>query len=130
MMMKTLFATMCVGLLLAEVAWAGEKIMGTQQETIQTAMNKHIEDMIERNGNGKYPVFDSDLRTLVQLKFKELHEGVERMGKKTPYFVSCADFVAADGTLYDLDFFVSEKYGVVSAIVHAKNGVESKYDVH
>ncbi len=93
-------------------------------------MNAHIEDMIERNGNGKYPVFDPAVRTLVQLQFKELHAGVERMGKKTPYFVSCADFVGEDGTKYDLDFFVSEKYGVVSAIVHAKNGVESKYDVH
>ena len=128
--MKTIVATMCVGLLFAGVAWAGDKIVGKQRETIQTAMNTHVKEMIERNGNGKYPIFDPDLRTLVQLEFKEVHEGVARMGKKTPYFVSCADFVAEDGTMYDLDFFMSEKYGVVSAIVHAKNGVESKYDVH
>lgn len=129
-MMKTMLATMCVGLLFAGVAWAGDKIVGKQRDTIQAAMNKHIKDMLERNGNGKYPVFDPDLRTIVQLEFKKLHEGVEMMGEKTPYFVSCADFVAEDDTKYDLDFFVSKKHGVVSTIVHAKNGVESRYDVH
>ncbi len=32
--------------------------------------------------------------------------------------------------MYDIDFFVSKNYGVVSALVHAKDGVKSKYDVH
>ena len=93
-------------------------------------MGKHIQEMIEMNGNGKFPMFDPDSRTLVQLEFKNFHDSVEIKGRKNPYFVSCADFVAEDGTMYDIDFFVSKNYGVVSALVHAKNGVKSKYDIH
>ena len=45
------------------------------------------------------------------------------------YFVSCSDFVAEDGTLYDIDFVVSGKYGVVTSIVHAKDGRHKSYEV-
>ncbi len=130
--MKTILATVCVGILTyAGVAWAEHPgITTTFRDGIQRAMAEHIEQVTERNGNGKYPIFDPDTRTLVQLTFKEFHDSVEIRGRENPYFVSCSDFVAEDGTMYDVDFFVSKNYGVVSALVHAKNGVKSKYDVH
>jgi len=128
--MKAMLSTIFAGLLLAGVAWADDGIVSTHRDAIQKAMGKHIQEMIEMNGNGKYPMFDPDSRALVQLEFKMFHDSVEIKGRKNPYFVSCADFVAEDGTMYDIDFFVSEKYAVVSALVHAKNGVKSKYDVH
>ncbi len=128
--MKAMLSTICAGLLLAGVAWADDGIVSTHRDAIQAAMGKHIEEMIESNGNGKYPMFDPDARTLVQLEFKNFHDSVEIKGRKNAYFVSCADFVAEDGTMYDIDFFVSKNYGVVSALVHAKDGVKSKYDVH
>ncbi|MCA9472382.1 MAG: hypothetical protein MRJ96_14980 [Nitrospirales bacterium] len=117
--------------LLASVAWAEHPgIATTHRDAIQNAMGKHIEEQIRLNGNGKYPMFDPETRTLKQLQFKAFHDSVEVKGRKNPYFVSCADFVAEDGTLYDLDFFVSKNYGVVSAIVHSKNGVHTDYDIH
>ncbi len=128
--MKAMLSTICAGLLLAGVAWADDGIVSTHRDGIQRAMGKHIQEMIEMNGNGKFPMFDPDSRTLVQLEFKNFHDSVEIKGRKNPYFVSCADFVAEDGTMYDIDFFVSKNYGVVSALVHAKNGVKSKYDIH
>ena len=97
---------------------------------MQKVMAKHIQERTELNGNGKYPMFDLDSRSLVQLKFKDFHDSVEIRGRTTPYFVSCADFVAPDGAMYDIDFFISTKYGVVSVLVQAKNGVKSKYDIH
>ncbi len=128
--MKAMLSTICAGLLLAGVAWADDGIVSTHRDAIQAAMGKHIQEMIEMNGNGKFPMFDPDTRTVVQLTFKEFHDSVEIRGRETPYFVSCADFMAEDGTMYDIDFFVSKNYGVVSALVHAKNGVKSKYDIH
>ncbi len=128
--MKAMLSTIFAGLLLAGVAWADDGIVSTHRDAIQAAMGTHIQEMIAMNGNGKYPMFDPDARTLVQLEFKNFHDSVEIKGRKNPYFVSCADFVAEDGTMYDIDFFVSKNYGVVSALVHAKNGVKSKYDVH
>jgi len=75
-------------------------------------------------------MFDPETRSLKQLKFTKFHDSVEIKGRTNAYFVSCADFVAEDGTLYDLDFFVSKNYGVVSTIVHSKNGVHTDYDIH
>jgi len=59
----------------------------------------------------------------------ELHSGVV---KKGDLFISCADFVAEDGTKFDIDFLVQpdgQRYEVVSAVVHAKGGVKSPYDI-
>ncbi len=129
--MKTILATLCVGILTyASVAWAEHPGITTIfRDSIQRAMAEHIEQVIEKNGNGKYPIFDPDTRTVVQLTFKEFHDSVEIRGRENPYFVSCSDFVAEDGTLYDIDFVVSGKYGVVTSIVHAKDGRHKSYEV-
>ena len=117
--------------LLTSMAWAEHLgIATTHRDAVQKAMGKHIEELTELNGNGKYPMFDPETRSLVQLEFKEFHDSVEIKGRKYPYFVGCTDFVAPDGTLYDLDFFLSKNYGVVATLVHSKNGVHTEYDVH
>ena len=127
-------STLALSLLLflfASMAWAEHPgISTTHRDAMQKVMAKHIQERTELNGNGKYPMFDPDSRSLVQLEFEEFHDSVEIRGRTTPYFVSCADFVAPDGTMYDIDFFISTKYGVVSSLVHAKDGVKSKYDIH
>jgi hypothetical protein len=116
--------------LLTSVAWAEHPgLVTTHRDAIQKAMANHIDKVTEQNENGMFPVFDPDTKTLVQLKFKAFHDSVEIKGKKTPYLVSCADFTAEDGTLYDLDFLVSGKYGVVAILVHAKNGKHISYEI-
>ena len=79
----------------------------SHRDAIQKAMMVHIKDITEHNANGMYPVFDPDSKTVVQLKLTGFHDSVELKGRSTPYFVSCADFTAEDGTLYDLDFLRS-----------------------
>ena len=49
--------------------------------------------------------------------------------RETPYFASCADCTAKDGTLYDLDFLVSRKYGVVGTLVHAISAKSVSYEI-
>lgn len=129
--MKTLFSAAFLGIFfLTGTAWSEDGIATNHGDAIQKAMAKHIQELTELNGNGKYPMFDPESRTLVQLEFKEFHDNVEIKGRTNAYFVSCADFVDPAGTLYDIDFFVSQNYGVVSALVHAKDGQKSPYDVH
>ena len=116
--------------LLTSVAWAEYPgLVATHRDAIQKAMANYIQRVTEQNENGMFPVFDPDTKTVVQLKFKAFHDSVEIKGKKTPYLVSCADFTAEDGTLYDLDFLVSGKYGVVATLVHAKNGKHISYEI-
>ena len=131
--MKSIVITLCLGIFLfggLALAEDASSIANPHKEAIQRAMSKNIKDLVEKNGNGKYPMFDPSVRTIVQLKFKGLHDSVEIVGRTNKYFVSCADFVAEDGTMYDLDFFVSAQYGVVATLVHAKNGKKTKYDIH
>ena len=129
--MKITLSAVCFSVvLMAGLAWAEHPgVATTHRDAIQKAMMTHIEEVTERNANGMYPVFDPDAKAVVQLKLKEFHDSVEIMGRATPYFVSCADFTAEDGTLYDLDFLVSRKYGVVATLVHAKNGEKISYEI-
>jgi hypothetical protein len=129
--MNKFFTATCLGLTLLTggTTWSGG-VASTHHDAVQKAMEQHIQGLTELNSNGKYPMFDPETRSIVQLEFKELHDSVELKGRKNQYFVSCADFIAPDGTLYDIDFFVSMKQGVVSALVHAKGGQKSPYDVH
>lgn len=130
-MKQSTVALSLIVFLFTSVAWAEHPgIATTHRDAIQQAMAKHIQQLTEVNGNGHYPIFDPESRTLAQLKFKDFHDSVEIMGRTNAYFVSCADFVASDGTAYDVDFLLSKKYAVVSAIIHAKDGKKSSYDVH
>jgi len=129
--MKITLSALCFTMvLMAGLAWAEHPgVVTNHRDAIQKAMMMHIQEVTEHNGNGMYPVFDPDAKTVVQLKLKEFHDSVEIMGRATPYFVSCADFTSKDGTLYDLDFLVSSKYGVVATLVHAKGGKKISYEI-
>lgn len=129
--MKITLSAICVTtILMASLAWAEHPgVVTNHRDAIQQAMMEHIKHITEHNGNGLYPVFDSDSNTVVQLKLKEFHASVEIMGRATPYFVSCADFTSEDGTLYDLDFLVSRQYAVVATLVHAKSGDKTNYEI-
>ena len=129
--MKITLSIVCsILVLMTSLAWAEHPGVATShRDAIQKAMMTHIEEISENNANGMYPVFDPDAKAVVQLKLKGFHDSVEIMGRATPYFVSCADFTAEDGTLYDLDFLVSRKYGVVATLVHAKNGKKIGYEI-
>ncbi len=129
--MNKIFTATCLSIALFSggTAWSGG-VANSHHDAIQKAMGQHIQRMSESNGNGKYPMFDPETRSLVQLEFKKLHDSVELKGRANQYFVSCADFVAPDGTLYDLDFFLSMKHDVVSVLVHSKNGQKTPYDIH
>lgn len=118
--------------LLLTISVAGAQHPGistSHRDAMQRVMATHIHALTESNGNDKYPIFDPESRSLVQLQFDGLHDSVEVKGRTTPYFVSCADFLAPDGTQYDVDFFISRNYEVVLAVVHAKNGTKTNYDV-
>ncbi len=129
--MKIILSAVCLSLVfMAGMAWGEHPGVATShRDAIQKAMMTHIEEVTEHNANGMYPVFDPDAKTVVQLKLKKFHDSVEIMGRKTPYFVSCADFTAEDGTLYDLDFLVSRKYAVVGTLMHSKNGTHISYEI-
>ena len=129
-MMKTFTAVCAASLLFAATIWAEGRITGKEGEAIRMAMEKHVEEMIEMNGNGKYPVFDPELHQLVQLKLIRFHKGVEAKGGEAPYFLAHADFMAEDEMVYDLDFVILKDYVVISILVHAKDGVEAPYDMH
>ena len=131
--MKIILSVLCLTIvLMASSAWAESVHPGiatAHRDSFQSAMAMHIEEVTEQNGNGMYPVFDPETNTVVQLKFKDFHDSVEIKGRKTPYFISCADFTAEDGTVYDLDFLVSPQYGIVGTLVHSKNGKYISYDI-
>jgi hypothetical protein len=129
-MMKKFAAVCAAPLLFATTIWAGDRITGQQGEVIRMAMEKHVEEMIKMNGNGKYPVFDPELHQLVQLKLIHFHKGVEAKRGGASYFLAHADFMAEDGMVYDLDFVISKGYAVIAILVHAKDGVEAPYDKH
>jgi hypothetical protein len=111
-------------------AWAHEGITTSHRDATQEAMTSHIMDVTEKNSNGLFPIFDPEKKTVVQLKFKKLHDSVEIHGRTNPYFISCSNFVDKRGMVYDVDFLVSRNHEVVAVLIHAKNGKKTSYDVH
>lgn len=102
------------------------KIPKTEKDLVQQAMTQHISRLTDSRG---FPVFDHTVGKLVRVKLDSLHAGVVKTGD---VYASCADFVAADGTKFDIDFLVQQdktSFEVVSALVHARNGKKSPYDV-
>jgi hypothetical protein len=105
-------------------------IADNHRDAIHKAMEQHIQSVTQLNGNGKFPIYDPETRSILQLNFDKLHDSVEIKGRKIPYFVSCADFTSLEGVKYDLDFLVSPNYGVVATLIHSKDGKKTAYDIH
>jgi len=129
-MKKILIAILAVQFMWAGWALADMGIAESHRDAIQTAMKNHIKDVSEKNGNGMFPIFNPDQRTVVQLKFDQFHDSVEIKGRNFPYFISCADFTDKNGVKYDLDFLVSKNHHVVAVLVHAINNKKTQYDIH
>jgi hypothetical protein len=106
------------------VAADDPSIKGELRNGIQDSMKSFI----DRNTvGGEYRIYDPIDGKMLNLKFKELHEGIV---KKGDYYVSCADFTDADGKMVDLDFLVipdGQKLLVTQAIVHSIDGKKRKY---
>ncbi|MEJ2180389.1 MAG: hypothetical protein P8Y28_08120 [Gammaproteobacteria bacterium] len=122
--LNVLIGVLVIGI--TQLAFDGDdpSINGQQRLDIKMAMGTHIQDSVI---NGQYVIFDANNGTLKKLTLKELHQGVV---KKGGFYVSCADFVDAQGKLYDLDFLVAKKanqYRVVKSLVHYVDGNKFKY---
>lgn len=96
------------------------------KEQLADAIEAHIAREAEGNG-GKYVLNDPETGETLRLELDKVHE--ERLSKvaEETYF-ACVDFVADDGTTYDVDFFMKGesagdlKYEDFS--IHKVNGVE------
>jgi hypothetical protein len=77
--------------------------------------------------DGWYSITDPVGGTPLRLRLENVHR--ERLARVSPdtYF-ACADFVAEDGTKYDLDFFMkgkeAAKLSFSDVSIHKRNGVE------
>ena len=65
-MRHSTFALSLALFLLTGMAWAEHPgIATTHRDAMQNVMAKHIRELGESNGNGKYPMFDPESRSLV-----------------------------------------------------------------
>ena len=108
------------------VAMAGDdpSIKGELRTNIQQSMHEHI---AHNTIGGRYVIYDAVDDDVKRLEFKELHKGIVKKGN---FYVSCADFVSADGAKLDLDFLVIESDGrlqVIQGLVHVVGKVKRKY---
>lgn len=128
--MKRLILVLLFALILPSMVVAADdpSIPAETKKKIQTAMEDHVKAVTAKNG-GSYPIFDSNVSSIIQLNFLHLHSGVAKKGKQAKYYVSCADFNDNEGNEYDVDFFVSKNFEVMEALVHKKNGKKLAYDV-
>ena len=69
------------------------------------AIEAHVAAVAEEHG-GTYPIEDPETDQTLSLELVRVHE--ERLARTAPntYF-ACVDFAAADGTVYDVDFFMT-----------------------
>lgn len=123
--MRKLLLSMLAGLFLAGTAFAfGGGVAEKDRIQIQEAMRHHVEANLV---DGKYPLYDALNGGFKHLRFKLLHPDVVEM---QGFYVSCLDFVAEDGTAYDIDFMVAKGdhgFRVVQDIVHAVDGRKRAY---
>ncbi len=103
-------------------------IKGELRASIQAAMSDHVR---AQTLDGDYVLYDAVDGQLLRLRFDAMHAGIVRKGN---FYVSCADFTAADGTYYDLDMLVADHptdgMRVLQAIVHKKGDDKRQYHVH
>lgn len=100
-------------------------IQGNQRESIQKAIQTHIEQSLDA---GRFVIFDGKAGVLRRLSFDKVHPGIVRNGG---FYASCADF--SDGkTRYDVDFLVTrigDDYKVMEALIHKVDAEKRPYRV-
>lgn len=86
----------------------------------------HISAVTEAN-NGSYPLTDAEEGKDLKLKLVKVHEDKVSYIKKDDAYFACTDFVAGDGTKYDVDFWMKKnpegKLEVYQTKIHKKDGV-------
>lgn len=113
-----------VGIATTGFAANDPSIKGQMRVGIQAAMNEHIK---HNTVDMQYAIYDAGKGELKWLTLDKLHEGIVNKGD---FYVSCADFVDAQGKKYDIDFLVVQEagtYRVLEAVVHAEDGKKRKY---
>ncbi len=105
--------------------------MPAESKVDKDVLAKDIREYVEADAalKGGFFVRDKVAGKTLALTFKRVHDDkLCQIDTKTCF--ACADFVAADGTAYDLDFFVTHGHGpdrVSEISVHKVAGV-ARYD--
>ena len=95
---------------------------------IQSAILAHIEAETAAH-DGKFPIADEKTGETLSLRFDKLHDDkvaniLKGSGKGASF--ACTDFLAEDGTRYDLDFWMKPdsagQLQVVDTKIHKVNG--------
>jgi len=124
--MRSLIGTLVCGVLATGALAADDpRIKGTKRIAIRAAMQEHID---ANSVEGRYVLYDAVADEVLELRLSRLHDGIV---KKGDYYVSCADFLDADGVEFDLDFLVVEQAGgdfhALQGVVHKADGVRRRY---
>jgi hypothetical protein len=95
-------------------------------DALAVAITRYVESRAAETG-GKFVVEDAVLGAKLELTLERVHrERLSRVGRDT-YF-ACADFRAADGTLYDLDVFMkgraADRLKTTEVSIHKRDGKE------
>lgn len=120
--MRKLLLAAFAAVVLAMPAMAAMETMDLppgDEAAIQKAMTTFVKD---HTVQGHYTMYDALGAGFVPLTFKQIHPGVRMIGG---FYVSCLDFVDADGTLYDIDLMVAKAdkgFVVQQDVVHGVGG--------
>lgn len=103
----------------------GEKAMLSADEIIK-GIKGHISAVTEAN-NGVYPLTDAEEGKGLKLTLIKVHEDKVSYIKKDDAYFACTDFVAEDGTEYDVDFWMKKNpEGVLQVYqtkIHKKSSI-------
>ncbi|MEE9269986.1 MAG: hypothetical protein V3V49_06970 [Candidatus Krumholzibacteria bacterium] len=95
----------------------------TTVEALVKAITGYIDEDSKLKG-GYFLVYDTVDKKPLQLQLLEVHQSLHATADDGVYF-ACADMKAADGTVYDLDFFMKqtdEGIETTEVTVHKKSG--------
>jgi opacity protein-like surface antigen len=107
------------------LALQGEKVTGTEAESVRQAITDYIQRDIKLKGG--FFLYDPELKRVVGLKFDHVHEGVTRTAEGQ--FFACVDMRSVRGPLYDLDVYLEQgDQGLKPAklIIHKVDGEKRK----
>ena len=102
-------------------ALQGEKVTGSEAESVRQAITDYIQRDIKLKGG--FFLYDSGLERVVGMKFDHVHEGVTRTAKGQ--FFACVDMRRVNGALYDLDVYMEQsEQGLKPAklVIHKVDG--------
>jgi len=102
-------------------ALQGEKVTGSEAESVRQAITDYIQRDIKLKGG--FFLYDSGLKRVVGMKFDHVHEGVTRTAKGQ--FSACVDMRRVNGALYDLDVYMEQaEQGLKPAklVIHKVDG--------